>query len=94
MVDLLGYVGHVDEAKYFINSMKIKLDVAVWTYFLGACIIHKNLEHSHNIEQRNHLHLLPGLPSMNKPKYLFPILWIEGLLHRKKLIRCNLVALC
>ena len=44
LVDLLGCVGHLDEAEYFINNIPLKLDVGAWGSFLGACRIHCNIE--------------------------------------------------
>lgn len=44
MVDLLGHVGRLDEAKRFIESMSIKPDSSVWGAFLGACRNYGNLE--------------------------------------------------
>ncbi|XP_011623452.2 pentatricopeptide repeat-containing protein At3g16610 [Amborella trichopoda] len=43
-VDLLGRVGHLQEAHNFIRSMPVEPDVRVWGALLGACRIHSNLE--------------------------------------------------
>eukprot|EP01018_Ginkgo_biloba_P004533 Gb_08027 [translate_table: standard] len=42
MVDLLGRLGCVDEAEYFIAKMPFKPDAVVWGALLGACRIHIN----------------------------------------------------
>lgn len=47
-VDLVGHVGNVNEAKEFINSMLIKFDVTIWTYFLGAYIISNKMGYVHS----------------------------------------------
>jgi pentatricopeptide repeat protein len=44
MVDLLGRVGHMDEALHFINTMPTAPDAAVWSCLLGACRIHNKVE--------------------------------------------------
>lgn len=40
MVNLIGYIGCLNEEKYFINSMSVKLKVTISTYLLGAHRIH------------------------------------------------------
>lgn len=40
MVDLLGRVGHFDEAEGFIKKMPIRPDVDVWPSLLGSYRIH------------------------------------------------------
>ncbi|XP_060201174.1 putative pentatricopeptide repeat-containing protein At3g11460, mitochondrial [Lycium barbarum] len=44
VVDLLGRVGRLDEARKLIESMEVEPDGAVWGALLGACKIHKNVE--------------------------------------------------
>eukprot|EP01018_Ginkgo_biloba_P024476 Gb_03693 [translate_table: standard] len=44
MVDLLGRVGHLDEAEKFIKEMPLEPGVLVWQTLLGACKIHGNIE--------------------------------------------------
>ncbi|XP_057824127.2 pentatricopeptide repeat-containing protein At4g02750 isoform X2 [Cryptomeria japonica] len=44
MVDLLGRIGHLNEAQDFINNMPIKPDSVVWSCFLSACRLHNNIE--------------------------------------------------
>lgn len=42
MVDLLDHVGNRDEAKDFkTNMLLMKLDVAMWNYFLSVYFIYK-----------------------------------------------------
>jgi pentatricopeptide repeat protein len=52
MVDLLGRVGRLDEAKSFIESMPIKPDSTVWGALLGACRNYGNLEMGREIAER------------------------------------------
>ncbi|XP_010257236.1 PREDICTED: pentatricopeptide repeat-containing protein At3g12770-like [Nelumbo nucifera] len=44
MVDLLGRGGHLEEAKYFIDSMPIKPDACVWRALLGACRVYSEVK--------------------------------------------------
>lgn len=44
MVDLLGRVGHLDEAVKFIELMPIKPDTFIWSALLRACESHQNVE--------------------------------------------------
>lgn len=44
MVDLLGRVGHVEEAYKFISSMKLPPDRVIWGSLLSACKNHKKFE--------------------------------------------------
>ncbi|KAL5558304.1 hypothetical protein UlMin_034515 [Ulmus minor] len=44
MVDLLGRVGHLEEALKFIEQMPIKPDVSIWSAFLRASGSHGNVE--------------------------------------------------
>jgi hypothetical protein len=45
MVDLLGHVGHLQEAKIMVMAMPCKPHVAPWrVLLLSACIIHGNVE--------------------------------------------------
>lgn len=44
MVDLLGRVGHVEEAYKFISSMKLPPDRVIWGSLLSACNNHKKFE--------------------------------------------------
>eukprot|EP01018_Ginkgo_biloba_P030408 Gb_26155 [translate_table: standard] len=44
MVDLLGRVGHLDEAYNFIMKMPLQPDIVVWGTLLSACRIHNNIE--------------------------------------------------
>uniref|UniRef100_A0A7N0VAT0 DYW domain-containing protein n=1 Tax=Kalanchoe fedtschenkoi TaxID=63787 RepID=A0A7N0VAT0_KALFE len=43
VVDLLGRVGRLKEARELIDSMPVEADGAVWGALLGACKIHKNV---------------------------------------------------
>ncbi|KAL9664259.1 hypothetical protein QQ045_019658 [Rhodiola kirilowii] len=43
VVDLLGRVGKLKEARELIESMPVQADGAVWGALLGACKIHKNI---------------------------------------------------
>ena len=40
MVDVLGRVGHPEEAHDFILNMHMQPNADVWESFLGACMIH------------------------------------------------------
>lgn len=44
VVDLLGRVGHLDEALKFIKLMPIKPDISIWSSLLRACGSHQNVE--------------------------------------------------
>ncbi|KAK4343193.1 hypothetical protein RND71_039009 [Anisodus tanguticus] len=44
VVDLLGRVGRLEEARKLIELMEVEPDGAVWGALLGACKIHKNVE--------------------------------------------------
>ncbi|CAN6485099.1 unnamed protein product [Victoria cruziana] len=44
VVDLLSRAGCLDEAKAFIDRMPFEPDPIVWSTFLGACRVHKNIE--------------------------------------------------
>jgi pentatricopeptide repeat protein len=44
MVDLLGRVGRLNEARDFIERMPTRPEVGVWGALLGACRIHLNVE--------------------------------------------------
>ncbi|XP_058086416.1 pentatricopeptide repeat-containing protein At3g09040, mitochondrial-like [Magnolia sinica] len=44
IIDLLGRVGHLQEAKRSINRMPIKPDARIWQIFLSACNVHGNVE--------------------------------------------------
>eukprot|EP01018_Ginkgo_biloba_P024571 Gb_15499 [translate_table: standard] len=44
MVDLLGCVGCLDEARDFINKMPFEPNALVWGTLLGACRIHYNVK--------------------------------------------------
>ncbi|GJX44351.1 pentatricopeptide repeat-containing protein [Tanacetum coccineum] len=44
IVDLLGRVGCLDEAKNLIDTMPIQPDAVVWGSLLGGCKVHGNME--------------------------------------------------
>eukprot|EP01018_Ginkgo_biloba_P023555 Gb_28151 [translate_table: standard] len=44
MLDLLGYVGHLDEVRDLIENMPLDLGVSVWGRLLGTCKIHCNVD--------------------------------------------------
>ncbi|CAM6084194.1 unnamed protein product [Calypogeia fissa] len=44
MVDLLGRVGHLEEAKLFINDMQVEPDGVTWGALLGACRTYGHVE--------------------------------------------------
>ncbi|KAH0468174.1 hypothetical protein IEQ34_003207 [Dendrobium chrysotoxum] len=44
MVDLLGRVGHLEEALEFIKTMPIEPTHLIWRSFLGACRNHNNIK--------------------------------------------------
>ncbi|XP_072951591.1 pentatricopeptide repeat-containing protein At4g21065 [Typha angustifolia] len=45
MIDLLGRAGRVDEAHNYIMNMPLEPNAVVWRTLLGACAMHKKLEH-------------------------------------------------
>lgn len=51
MVDLLGRVGHVEDAYKFIQSMKIDPDHVIWGALLSSCRIHKKFEIGERVAQ-------------------------------------------
>ncbi len=52
MVDILGWVGHLHDAKVLIKTMTCKPNATVWKALLGACRIHGNLEMGECIARR------------------------------------------
>ena len=44
MVDILGQIGHLAEAKLLIDSMPVEPDVVAWGALLGACRSYGNVE--------------------------------------------------
>ncbi|CAJ1871168.1 unnamed protein product [Sphenostylis stenocarpa] len=52
MVDLLGRVGRLEEARRFIESMPIEPDSSVWGALLGACGKHGNVEIGREVAER------------------------------------------
>ncbi|KAI3889639.1 hypothetical protein MKX03_007661 [Papaver bracteatum] len=44
MVDLLGRVGLLDEAKEVIEKMPVEPEISTWGALLGACKLHQNIE--------------------------------------------------
>eukprot|EP01018_Ginkgo_biloba_P008730 Gb_35202 [translate_table: standard] len=52
MVDLLGRVGHLDEAEDFINNMPCEPDAIVWGALLGACRVHGNTKLAKSVAER------------------------------------------
>ncbi|ERN11520.1 hypothetical protein AMTR_s00022p00127370 [Amborella trichopoda] len=44
VVDMLGQAGRLREAESFIKNMLIEKEGAVWEAFLGACMIHGEME--------------------------------------------------
>lgn len=51
MVDLLGRVGHLEDAYKFIWSMKITSDHIIWGSLLSACRIHKHFDIGERVAQ-------------------------------------------
>jgi pentatricopeptide repeat protein len=43
-VDLLGYIGHLQEAEHLIMPMSCEPNTTVWTVLLHACKSHGNVE--------------------------------------------------
>ncbi|KAE9584421.1 putative tetratricopeptide-like helical domain-containing protein [Lupinus albus] len=62
VVDLLGRVGHLDEAVEFIDRMPIEPNEMIWQTLLGACRIHGNAELGKSVAQ-NILSTRPQYPS-------------------------------
>eukprot|EP01018_Ginkgo_biloba_P005831 Gb_35190 [translate_table: standard] len=52
MVDLLGRLGHLDEAQDFIKKMPLEPDAAVWGALLGACRIYCNIDLGERVAER------------------------------------------
>ncbi|KAK9273094.1 hypothetical protein L1049_017901 [Liquidambar formosana] len=44
MVDLLGRLGHLDEAVKFIETMPIEPDISIWSALMRACETYHNVE--------------------------------------------------
>ncbi|XP_023535837.1 pentatricopeptide repeat-containing protein At2g01510, mitochondrial-like isoform X2 [Cucurbita pepo subsp. pepo] len=61
MVDLLGRVGQLKEARDFISKMPIRPNAGVWGALLGACRIHSNVEMA-EVAATNLLELDPENP--------------------------------
>ncbi|XP_022925426.1 pentatricopeptide repeat-containing protein At3g26782, mitochondrial-like isoform X1 [Cucurbita moschata] len=61
MVDLLGRVGKLKEAREFISKMPIRPNAGVWGALLGACRIHSNVEMA-EVAATNLLELDPENP--------------------------------
>jgi hypothetical protein len=60
MVDLIGNVGHLQEAENFINTISCKPNGLVWMALLMVCRVHCNWEMG---EQVASLDLEPGNPA-------------------------------
>jgi len=43
-VDLLGYIGHLQEVEHLIMTMSYEPNTIVWTILLHACKSHGNVE--------------------------------------------------
>ncbi|KAL3814599.1 hypothetical protein ACJIZ3_015867 [Penstemon smallii] len=52
IVDLLGRVGRLHEARRFLETMPIEPDVSVWGALLGACRKHGNLDMGREVAER------------------------------------------
>lgn len=44
MVDMLGRVGFLIDVFYFVEKMKIELNVIIWRILLGVCRVYGNVE--------------------------------------------------
>ncbi|XP_028763091.1 pentatricopeptide repeat-containing protein At1g11290, chloroplastic-like isoform X1 [Neltuma alba] len=62
VVDLLGRVGHLNEAMEFIRKMPIEPNEMIWQTLLGACRIHGNTELG-EIAAQNILSTMPDYPA-------------------------------
>ncbi|KAL2488374.1 putative pentatricopeptide repeat-containing protein [Forsythia ovata] len=51
VVDLLGRVGHLEEAFKYIQNMKISPDCIIWGSLLSACKVHQNIELGERVAQ-------------------------------------------
>ncbi|KAJ4950183.1 hypothetical protein NE237_027015 [Protea cynaroides] len=49
MVDLLGRVGHLDQAYELIKTMKVKPTLDIWASLLFACRVHHNVKLAENV---------------------------------------------
>lgn len=52
MVDLFGKAGLLEEAYEVINTMKLEPNVIIWTSFLIACKVHRQLEMAQRVTER------------------------------------------
>ncbi|KAJ4960571.1 hypothetical protein NE237_020481 [Protea cynaroides] len=52
MVDMLGRVGHVEEAEALIERMEVEPDEALWGALLGACRLHGKIEVAERVAEK------------------------------------------
>lgn len=78
VVDLLGRVGHLNEAVEFIDRMRIKPDEMVWQALLGACRIHGNFELAETAAQK----IISIQPEHSSTYVLLSNTYMESGLHR------------
>ncbi|KAK9131625.1 hypothetical protein Scep_011153 [Stephania cephalantha] len=52
MVDLLGRAGRLEEAFELINTMRLEPNVVVWSSFLAACKVHRQLDMAERVIQQ------------------------------------------
>jgi pentatricopeptide repeat protein len=65
-IDLLGLVGHLQEAQQVIDELPLRADGVIWTTFLAACRMHKDEKRSKIAAKR-----LIELEPQSSPTYVF-----------------------
>ncbi|KAF9589949.1 hypothetical protein IFM89_029565 [Coptis chinensis] len=74
MVDLLGRMAHLREARELIRNMPFAPDAIVWRTFISACKIHKNME----LVEEATVNLLELEPHMDGNYVLLSNMYAQG----------------
>lgn len=74
MVDLLGRVGYVEEAKNLIEEMSMQPDAIVWGSLLAACKVHRNIQLGEYVVEK----LLEVDPENSRPYVLLSNMYAEN----------------
>ena len=74
MVDLLGRVGYVEEAKNLIEEMSMQPDAIVWGSLLAACKVHRNIQLGEYVVEK----LLEVDPENSGPYVLLSNMYAEN----------------
>ena len=74
IVDLLGWVGRLEEAEAFIKKIPIDPSASVWQCLLAACRVHNNLE----LGQHAAKHLFKLDPENSAPYVLLSAMYAGG----------------